>query len=85
VPRGVREADAHVRALCESRRARLDDAGRELHATRVHMADQLASAAELAMGPYGGVPAALIRGVELEPGFEGATEGVIDRDKDLFA
>ena len=36
-------------------------------------------------GPYGGVPAALIRGVELEPGFEGATEGVIDRDKDLFA
>jgi F420-0:gamma-glutamyl ligase len=49
------------------------------------MADQLASAAELAMGPYGGVPAALIRGVELEPGFEGATEGVIDRDKDLFA
>ena len=64
---------------------RLDDAGRELHATRVHMADQLASAAELAMGPYGGVPAALIRGVELEPGFEGATEGVIDRDKDLFA
>ena len=49
------------------------------------MADQLASAAELAMGPYGGVPATLIRGVELEPGSEGATEGVIDRDKDLFA
>ncbi len=63
---------------------RRDDAGRELHATRVHVADQLASAAELAMGPYGGVPAVLIRGVVLEVGDEGAADGLIDRDRDLF-
>ncbi len=64
---------------------RPDDAGRKLHATRIHVADQLASAAELALGPYGGVPAVLIRGVELEAGDEGAAGGIIDRDKDLFA
>lgn len=63
---------------------RRDDAGRELHATRVHVADQLASAAELAMGPYGGVPAVLIRGVALEAGDEGAADGLIERERDLF-
>lgn len=64
---------------------RLDDAGRALQATRVHMADQLASAAELALGPYGGVPAVLIRGVDLEAGDEGASAGVIEPALDLFA
>ena len=49
------------------------------------MADQLASTAELALGPSGGVPAVLIRGVALEAGTEGAASGIIDRDKDLFA
>ncbi len=64
---------------------RPDDAGRELQTTRVHMADQLASAAELALGPYGGVPAVLVRGVELESGDDGAADGLIERDRDLFA
>jgi coenzyme F420-0:L-glutamate ligase/coenzyme F420-1:gamma-L-glutamate ligase len=64
---------------------RVDDTGREFHSTQVHMGDQLASAAELALGPCGGVPAVLIRGVVLEAGAEGATGGIIDRDKDLFA
>ena len=64
---------------------RPDDVGREFHSTQVHMGDQLASAAELALGPSGGVPAAIIRGVVLEPGAEGATGGIIDREKDLFA
>lgn len=63
---------------------RPDDAGRTLHATRVHVADQLASAAELLLGPYGGVPAVLIRGAVLEPGTEGASDGVIPADRDLF-
>lgn len=64
---------------------RPDDVGREFHSTQVHMADQLASTAELALGPSGGVPAVLIRGVVLETGDEGAAGGIIDRDKDLFA
>jgi len=64
---------------------RPDDVGREFHSTQVHMADQLASTAELALGPSGGVPAVLIRGAVLEAGDEGATGGIIDRDKDLFA
>jgi coenzyme F420-0:L-glutamate ligase/coenzyme F420-1:gamma-L-glutamate ligase len=64
---------------------RPDDGGREFHSTQVHMADQLASAAELVLGPSGGVPAAIVRGVALEAGDEGATGGLIDRDRDLFA
>ena len=64
---------------------RPDDVGREFHSTQVHMADQLASAAELVLGPSGGVPAAIVRGVVLEAGDEGATGGLIDRDRDLFA
>ena len=64
---------------------RLDDVGRPFHSTQVHVADQLASAAELALGPAGGVPAAIVRGAVLEPGPEGAASGLIDRDRDLFA
>ena len=40
-----------------------DDAGRVLQGTEVHVADQIASAAELVMGPFGGVPAAVVRGL----------------------
>jgi len=64
---------------------RLDDVGRAFHSTQVHVADQLASAAELALGPAGGVPAAIVRGAVLEAGLEGAATGLIDRDRDLFA
>ena len=64
---------------------RLDDVGRPFHSTQVHVADQLASAAELALGPAGGVPAAIVRGAVLEAGSEGAATGLIDRDRDLFA
>ena len=64
---------------------RLDDVGRPFHSTQVHVADQLASAAELALGPAGGVPAAIVRGAVLEAGPEGAASGLIDRDRDLFA
>jgi hypothetical protein len=37
------------------------------------------------LGPSGSVPAAIVRGVVLEAGDEGATGGLIDRDRDLFA
>ena len=43
-----------------------DDAGRVLQGTEVHMADQIAAAAELVLGPYGGVPAAVVRGLALD-------------------
>ena len=61
-----------------------DDRGRILQGTEVHLADQLASAAELAMGPIGGVPAAVVRGVRWAPGVLGARETVIPADRDLF-
>jgi coenzyme F420-0:L-glutamate ligase/coenzyme F420-1:gamma-L-glutamate ligase len=40
-----------------------DSAGYELHATVIAVADELASAAQLAMGKTRGIPAAVIRGV----------------------
>ena len=40
-----------------------DDAGRVLQGTELHVADQVASAAELVVGPFGGVPAAVVRGL----------------------
>ncbi len=42
-----------------------DSAGYELHATQIAVADELAGAAELVMGKVGGIPAAVIRGVDL--------------------
>ena len=61
-----------------------DDRGRVLQGTEVHVADQLASAAELAMGPIGGVPAAVIRGFDWASGTAGARDTVIPADRDLF-
>lgn len=45
-------------------RGTLDANGRELQATEVAVADELASAAELVMGKASGVPVAVIRGVQ---------------------
>jgi coenzyme F420-0:L-glutamate ligase / coenzyme F420-1:gamma-L-glutamate ligase len=61
-----------------------DSAGRILEHTAIHLADQLASAAELVMGAIGGVPAAVVRGVEWEPGDDGAASAVMPRERDLF-
>jgi coenzyme F420-0:L-glutamate ligase / coenzyme F420-1:gamma-L-glutamate ligase len=41
-----------------------DALGRELHATEVAVADELAAAAELVMGKADGVPVAIVRGVD---------------------
>src|SRR5439155_6720064 len=41
-----------------------DQAGYELHATVIAVADELASAAELVMGKTRGIPAAVIRGAD---------------------
>ncbi len=47
-------------------RGTLDANGRELVATEICVADELASAAELVMGKDRGIPAAIVRGVPAE-------------------
>lgn len=69
-----------------------DDAGRPFHSTRVHVADQIAAAADLLMGPRGRVPAVLVRGAPIDPdagsgdaAAGGAAATVIPPERDLFA
>lgn len=47
-------------------RGSLDDAGKELHATVLAIADELAAAAGLVMGKTGRTPAVIIRGLRLQ-------------------
>jgi coenzyme F420-0:L-glutamate ligase / coenzyme F420-1:gamma-L-glutamate ligase len=61
-----------------------DSAGRILQHTAIHLADQVAAAAELVMGAIGGVPAALVRGLTWEPGDDGAEATVMPPERDLF-
>ena len=64
-------------------RGRHDPAGSELHATVSALADEIAAAAELAMGKTERVPVAIVRG--LEAAGEGtARELVMPRELDLF-
>ena len=63
-----------------------DALGRELQATEVCVADEIASAAELVMGKASGIPVAVVRGVNpawLRPGSV-ATEIVRPPAEDLF-
>ena len=46
----------------------LDSAGRALENTEVHVADAIASTAELVLGQVGGVPAVLVRGLAVRAG-----------------
>jgi coenzyme F420-0:L-glutamate ligase / coenzyme F420-1:gamma-L-glutamate ligase len=64
-------------------RGQRDRAGYELHYTVIAVADEIAGAAELAMGKTDGVPAAVVRGLELA-GDGRARELVIPEDRDLF-
>ena len=64
-------------------RGRRDATGYELHATQIAVADELASAAELVMGKTDGVPAAIVRGVDLA-GDGTAAELVMPAERDLF-
>jgi coenzyme F420-0:L-glutamate ligase/coenzyme F420-1:gamma-L-glutamate ligase len=61
-----------------------DDAGRVLQGTELHLADQIASAAELVLGPFGGVPAAVVRGLIYERSDAGARAGLMPPERDLF-
>lgn len=65
-------------------RGRPDSRGRELAATVIAVADELAGAAELVMGKADGVPAALVRGYAAPPGDGSARELVIPPELDLF-
>ncbi len=69
----------------EDLRGELDTEGREMHATVVAVADELASTAELASGKTSRRPAVLIRGARLPAG-DGAiaTDVVMPAEQDLF-
>jgi coenzyme F420-0:L-glutamate ligase/coenzyme F420-1:gamma-L-glutamate ligase len=60
-----------------------DRVGYELHATMIAAADELASAAELVMGKADGIPAVVIRGLEVA-GTGSARDLVIPEERDLF-
>jgi coenzyme F420-0:L-glutamate ligase/coenzyme F420-1:gamma-L-glutamate ligase len=58
--------------------------GRLLEVTEVAIADEVAAAAELAMGKATGIAAALVRGVAYEPGMGRASELVRNPNEDMF-
>jgi coenzyme F420-0:L-glutamate ligase/coenzyme F420-1:gamma-L-glutamate ligase len=60
-----------------------DLVGYELHATMIAVADEIASAAELVMGKTNGIPAAVVRGLEVA-GDGRARDLVIPEERDLF-
>ena len=64
-------------------RGRVDSVGHELRSTVIAVADEIASAAELVMGKLAGVPAAVVRGLDVR-GEGSARELVIPPGRDLF-
>jgi coenzyme F420-0:L-glutamate ligase / coenzyme F420-1:gamma-L-glutamate ligase len=64
-------------------RGERDTSGYELHATEIAVADELAGAAELVMGKTRGIPAAIVRGVDVAGEGRGS-DLLMPRDRDLF-
>ena len=64
-------------------RGHVDAAGHELRTTVIAVADEIASAAELVMGKLDGVPAAVVRGLEVG-GLGSARELVMPPERNLF-
>ncbi|HET8969273.1 MAG TPA: coenzyme F420-0:L-glutamate ligase, partial [Gaiellaceae bacterium] len=60
-----------------------DPVGYELHATEIAVADEIAGAAQLVMGKTDGVPAAIVRGLDLR-GDGCGSDLVMPRERDLF-
>ena len=60
-----------------------DSAGYELHATEIAVADEIAGAAQLVMGKTEGIPAAIVRGLQLSGDGHGS-DLVMPRERDLF-
>ncbi len=65
-------------------RGTVDAQGREMSATRICVADELAGAAEMAMGKAAGVCAAIVRGARTVRGRGAATQIVRPPSEDLF-
>jgi coenzyme F420-0:L-glutamate ligase/coenzyme F420-1:gamma-L-glutamate ligase len=61
-----------------------DAAGRVMQATVIAVADELASAADLAGGKVDQRPVVLVRGYDWRPSEAGASTLVMDRERDLF-
>jgi coenzyme F420-0:L-glutamate ligase/coenzyme F420-1:gamma-L-glutamate ligase len=61
-----------------------DAAGRPMRATIIAVADQLASAADLAGGKADQLPVVLVRGFSWRPSDAGASVLVMDAERDLF-
>jgi coenzyme F420-0:L-glutamate ligase / coenzyme F420-1:gamma-L-glutamate ligase len=61
-----------------------DASGREMQATVIAVADELASAADLAGGKVEQRPVVLVRGVSWRPSAEGASVLVMGAERDLF-
>ena len=64
-------------------RGQRDRLGYELQATAIAVADEIAGAAELVMGKTAGIPAALVRGLDLS-GEGNASDLVMPPERDLF-
>lgn len=62
----------------------VDNEGYELRVTKIALADELASAAELVMGKLDRVPVALVRGAPVVTGRGSARALVRDAERDLF-
>ena len=60
-----------------------DGRGRELQSTQIAVADEIAGAAELVLGKARGVPAAIVRGLDLAGDGSGA-DLLMPRERDLF-
>ena len=73
---------AGVVAMLDLRGVR-DSVGYELHATQIAVADELAATAELVMGKVSGIPAAVIRGLDVR-GEGSGRDLVIPEERDLF-
>jgi coenzyme F420-0:L-glutamate ligase/coenzyme F420-1:gamma-L-glutamate ligase len=64
-------------------RGQVDATGHELRTTVIAVADEIASAAELVMGKLSGVPAAVLRGLEVR-GLGSARDLVMPEERNLF-
>lgn len=64
---------------------RQDMFGRKLRVTEIAVADEIASAAELAMGKSAGIPVALVRGYEFEPAARASIKEMSrPKERDIF-
>jgi coenzyme F420-0:L-glutamate ligase/coenzyme F420-1:gamma-L-glutamate ligase len=62
---------------------RRDSVGYELHTTQIAVADEIAGAAQLVMGKLDGIPAALVRGLDVRGSGLGR-DLLMPRERDLF-